>query len=68
MHNNASVLFSSCRPILQWAAEVKHGSGNFSTAKMEETTFSDLEIQFGVPYLYQHQGNCEHLLVFTDLR
>ena len=35
---------------------------------MEETRFEDLTIQLGYPYLYFHQGNCEHLLVFKDVR
>lgn len=35
---------------------------------MEETTFADLELQLGYPYLYQHQGDCEHILVFSDIR
>nr|KAG5699541.1 hypothetical protein BaRGS_033737 [Batillaria attramentaria] len=56
-------------PIREWAAKKnEQGADNFRTAKMEDTTFNDLEIQFGAPYLYQHQGNCEHLMVFTDLR
>lgn len=35
---------------------------------MEATCFSDLTIRLGLPYLYLHQGNCEHMIVFTDLR
>ena len=35
---------------------------------MEETKVEDLEIRFGYPYVYVHQGQHEHLLVFTDAR
>ena len=35
---------------------------------MEETKFEDLKIKLGYPYVYTHQGNCEHLLIFRDLR
>jgi snRNA-activating protein complex subunit 3 len=35
---------------------------------MEETNFADLEIQLGYPYLYLHQGDCEHVMVFSDIR
>ncbi|XP_053358458.1 snRNA-activating protein complex subunit 3 [Clarias gariepinus] len=40
----------------------------FSTAKMEETVFSDLRVKVGYPYLYCHQGDCEHVLILTDVR
>ncbi|XP_070178457.1 snRNA-activating protein complex subunit 3-like [Littorina saxatilis] len=56
-------------PILKWAKENDHESyPHFRKAQMEDTVFLDLNIQLGVPYLYQHQGNCEHVIVFTDLR
>lgn len=35
---------------------------------METTTFNDLTIRLGAPYLYQHHGNCEHLFTFSDVR
>ena len=58
-----------CRPILKWAREQNHESHrDFRTAKMEDTKFLDLNVQLGVPYLYQHQGNCEHIIIFTDIR
>ncbi|XP_076443778.1 snRNA-activating protein complex subunit 3-like [Babylonia areolata] len=56
-------------PILKWAVEKQHENLDlFRTAKMEDTLFMDLNIQLGVPYLYQHQGHCEHIIVFTDIR
>lgn len=55
------------RPIREWCKTARR-VGPFTVAKMEETKFIDLEIQLGEPYLYQHQGHCEHVLVFSDLR
>ncbi|XP_049831147.1 snRNA-activating protein complex subunit 3-like [Schistocerca gregaria] len=52
--------------IREWAERKK--IGNFGTAVMEETAFMDLTVRFGFPYVYQHLGNCEHLIVFSDAR
>lgn len=30
--------------------------------------FEDLSVQLGVPYVYVHDGNCEHLIIFRDVR
>ncbi|XP_033607117.1 snRNA-activating protein complex subunit 3 isoform X2 [Cryptotermes secundus] len=54
------------RVIRDWA--VTHGLGPFKTAFMEKTKFEDLTVRLGYPYVYQHQGNCEHLIVFSDVR
>lgn len=35
---------------------------------MEDFTFNDLNIKLGFPYLYCHQGDCEHVVVITDIR
>ncbi|EEC17095.1 conserved hypothetical protein [Ixodes scapularis] len=35
---------------------------------MDPARFVDLELRLGYPYVYLHQGHCEHLLVFSDLR
>ena len=42
--------------------------GPFQATSMQGVRFQDLTIRLGQPYLYVHQGNCEHLLVFSDLR
>ncbi|KAH7816924.1 putative snRNA-activating protein complex subunit 3-like protein [Monocercomonoides exilis] len=42
--------------------------GMFSSKRMEDTTFLDLTIKIGQPYLYVHQGSCEHNIVFTEAR
>ena len=36
---------------------------------MEETSLNDLKtIQLGKPYVYLHQTNCEHVIVFSELK
>ncbi|XP_068233606.1 uncharacterized protein Pbp49 [Palaemon carinicauda] len=53
--------------IIKWSK--KHSEiGELTTEIMHETRFIDLEIRLGFPYVYVHQGNCEHLIVFTDVR
>ncbi|KAJ8388254.1 hypothetical protein AAFF_G00135150 [Aldrovandia affinis] len=62
--------FPECRDlsqtIMEWAKS--HDFPTFQTAKMEETTFRDLKIKIGYPYLYCHQGDCEHVVIITDIR
>ncbi|EFO94516.1 hypothetical protein CRE_13263 [Caenorhabditis remanei] len=35
---------------------------------MEGVKIIDLKLRLGQPYIFQHSGNCEHLLIFHDLR
>ncbi|XP_027872066.1 snRNA-activating protein complex subunit 3 isoform X1 [Xiphophorus couchianus] len=51
---------------IDWAKS--HNYPQFSTAKMEDTRFLDLKVKVGYPYLYCHQGDCEHLVIITDVR
>ncbi|CAL1530071.1 unnamed protein product [Lymnaea stagnalis] len=55
------------KPIIKWAEEHLPGEV-MSTANMQDTTFCHLKIRLGQNYLFLHQGNCEHAVVFTDLR
>ncbi|RWS30582.1 snRNA-activating protein complex subunit 3-like isoform X1, partial [Leptotrombidium deliense] len=66
MRNNSNVDYS--RVIIDWSQDSGRGIGPFESETMENTKFEDLEIQLGYPYLYVHQGNCEHLFVITDIR
>ncbi|XP_026159635.1 snRNA-activating protein complex subunit 3 [Mastacembelus armatus] len=52
--------------IIEWAKA--RNFPPYSQAKMEDTRFIDLKIKVGFPYLYCHQGDCEHLVIFTDIR
>jgi hypothetical protein len=40
----------------------------FSSARMDQVCFHDLTIRLHTRYLFVHQGNCEHVVVFTDVR
>ncbi|EPY78374.1 snRNA-activating protein complex subunit 3 [Camelus ferus] len=59
---------SKVRTIIEWSESHDRGYGKFQTAKMEDFTFNDLYIKLGFPYLYCHQGDCEHVVVITDIR
>ncbi|ESO10957.1 hypothetical protein HELRODRAFT_137173, partial [Helobdella robusta] len=52
----------------EWAEERPEIVGPFKYESMDGVKFLDLTIRIGQPYLYMHQGNCEHLIIFTDLR
>lgn len=54
--------------IIDWAKDPKREIGPFNTADMAETRLSDLKLRLGYPYVYVHQGYCEHLVVFSDMR
>ncbi|XP_036987964.2 snRNA-activating protein complex subunit 3 isoform X2 [Artibeus jamaicensis] len=56
------------RTIIEWSESHDRGYGKFQAAKMEDFSFNDLNIKLGVPYLYCHQGDCEHVIVVTDIR
>ncbi|XP_076335950.1 proximal sequence element A Pbp49 isoform X1 [Tachypleus tridentatus] len=55
------------RQIRAWAETVE-GVGPFTSKNMEDCQFMDLDLRLGYPYVYVHQGFCEHLIVFSDLR
>jgi len=42
--------------------------GPFTTGNMEGQRLDQLTLRLGYPYLYQHQGNHEHLVSFIDVR
>lgn len=35
---------------------------------MDQVTLAELEISLGAQYLFLHEGDCRHILVFTDMR
>ncbi|KAI8587361.1 snRNA-activating protein of 50kDa MW C terminal-domain-containing protein [Geranomyces variabilis] len=55
-------------PIRTWASAAPPGSKRGDTAmsmkEMEHTMFADLTVRCGRSYLFVHQGNCEHAVVF----
>jgi snRNA-activating protein complex subunit 3 len=42
--------------------------GPFYVKRMSETRVTDLKLRLGFPYIFVHQGHCEHLMIFSDLR
>lgn len=54
--------------IMECAKKWKLGFSNDVPTSIEDVMVGDLSVRFGFPYLYQHQGNCEHLIVFSDAR
>lgn len=48
--------------------KISRGIGPFRRARMELSKFKDLEFKLGYPYLYLHQGECEHLFSISDIR
>ncbi|XP_014260356.1 snRNA-activating protein complex subunit 3 [Cimex lectularius] len=53
-------------PIRNWGK--KRGFDLNFVEPMEMTKVDQLSFRLGYPYVYMHQGDCEHLIVFTDAR
>lgn len=66
MRNEENLEYS--KEIINWAknqSEIQE----LKVARMEETRFVDLKrVRLGFPYVYQHFGACEHVLIFSDMR
>ncbi|CAK6958566.1 snRNA-activating protein complex subunit 3 [Scomber scombrus] len=62
--------FPECQDIsmttIEWGKDRNFPS--YAQAKMEDTQLVDLKVKVGFPYLYCHQGDCEHLVIITDVR
>ncbi|ESO92431.1 hypothetical protein LOTGIDRAFT_120941, partial [Lottia gigantea] len=56
------------RSIIDWMKNSCQSTIDYKTASMENVRFIDLSIKLGEPYLYMHQGNCEHTFNFSDVR
>eukprot|EP01129_Flabellula_baltica_P007532 TRINITY_DN2944_c0_g1_i1.p1 TRINITY_DN2944_c0_g1~~TRINITY_DN2944_c0_g1_i1.p1 ORF type:complete len:365 (-),score=80.99 TRINITY_DN2944_c0_g1_i1:607-1626(-) len=57
--------------IIKWAGNSRksfYRERKYSKKPMEETRFVDLELCVGKDYLYCHQGDCEHIMVFEEIR
>ncbi|TRY97447.1 hypothetical protein DNTS_008194 [Danionella cerebrum] len=62
--------FPECQDISATIREWARGREfpDFKTATMEDTYFYDLKLKVGFPYLFTHQGDCEHVVILTDVR
>ncbi|NXK38218.1 SNPC3 protein, partial [Piprites chloris] len=56
------------RTIIEWSESHDRGYGNLQSVKMEDYVFNDVSLKIGFPYLFCHQGNCEHIIIITDIR
>ncbi|CAG5123833.1 unnamed protein product [Candidula unifasciata] len=53
--------------IINWASEFMPDT-TMRKADMDKATFFDLTLRLGQHYMFMHQGNCEHSILFTDMR
>ncbi|KAJ2689144.1 hypothetical protein IWW39_001698 [Coemansia spiralis] len=61
------------RVITEWASDPERQEKNprlrgLQSRLMDGARFLDLSIRLKQPYIFMHQGDCEHVLMFTDLR
>ncbi|KAI8322039.1 hypothetical protein GQ54DRAFT_297642 [Martensiomyces pterosporus] len=61
------------RVIMEWASDPERQEKNsklrgLQSRLMDGARFLDLSIRLKQPYIFVHQGDCEHVLMFTDLR
>ncbi|CAK8694789.1 snRNA-activating protein complex subunit 3-like isoform X2 [Clavelina lepadiformis] len=67
LRNPSSVDLS--KDIIEWAKTNETAvPDNAQVASMDECTFNDLRIRLGCPYVFLHQGDCEHQIHFKDIR
>lgn len=60
--------FSVFRTVIEWSESHDRGYVNLQSSDMEDYTFNDLSLKIGFPYLFCHQGDCEHIVIITDIR
>ncbi|CAH2049010.1 unnamed protein product, partial [Iphiclides podalirius] len=53
-------------PIREWAR--RRGLGDFPKRRMNGVRLDELLVKLGHPEVYVHQGNCEHLFTFSEVR
>lgn len=61
------------RAIIDWAesesrAELSPRLDHFQSTNMADAKFEHLSFRIGYPYLYCHHRNCEHIVIFKDIR
>ncbi|CAD0202377.1 unnamed protein product [Chrysodeixis includens] len=58
--------FDYSEPIRAWAEQRKIGT--FPKKDMCSVTLGELVLKLGYPEVYVHQGNCEHVFIFSEVR
>ncbi|XP_044729359.1 snRNA-activating protein complex subunit 3 [Chrysoperla carnea] len=54
--------------VMEFSKNLNYGVGPFKKELMDNVLFKDLKLKLGYPYMYQHQGDCEHLFTISDIR
>jgi hypothetical protein len=54
--------------VSRFEAGVSTGWGKLDLKLMQETTFNDIAVRLGAHYVFTHDGNCEHVMVVSDIR
>jgi len=55
-------------PIREFMKKKPNSFGAAKVADITEFKIKDLNLRLGQPYIFSHIGDCEHLVIFTDLR
>uniref|UniRef100_A0A914HUV6 snRNA-activating protein complex subunit 3 n=1 Tax=Globodera rostochiensis TaxID=31243 RepID=A0A914HUV6_GLORO len=56
------------QPIREFLERKPKQFGPNKVEDMANVRVVDLNLRLGQPYVYQHQGRCEHVLIFSDIR
>merc|ERR1712098_59693 len=60
------------QPICDWVREggrfKQEGLQRYTQANMSQMQLKDLPIKLGCHYMYRHQGNCDHVIIFNQMR
>ncbi|KAL5970966.1 snRNA-activating protein complex subunit 3 [Taenia solium] len=55
--------------VIEWQDNRKEKANEtYSASTMADRVLGDLTVTLGKPYLFLHQGNCEHVIIFTTMR
>nr|CAI5820194.1 unnamed protein product [Callosobruchus analis] len=54
------------KEVIEWAK--RKNLGQFVSQPMWNVYLKDLKLKLGYPYVYIHQGNCEHIISFSDAK
>lgn len=56
------------RYLREWDKEANDPFDSSTCVDMNKYCFNDLKVRLGCPYVFLHLGECEHLIVFKDIR
>ena len=65
--NNKNINLNFRRHIIDWLRK-KGSTKDYSVKSMQFCKLADMKIRLGMPYVLIHQGNCEHVFQFLDIR